>query len=255
MVTSGGSTVWQWKNDNPYGNNMAQGTIEFNLRFSGQYYDSESGLNYNINRTYDPETGRYLQSDPIGLAGGFNTYNYAERNPLSAIDPDGHMPLLIPVIGAVAGGLSNGLNYYSQGKNPWTGAIIGAGVGAAAAYTEPALAASAIGRAAMRYVSADAIAGAIGGAGTQLLNRIAGVNLIDTGHPAQDCILETVMSAGVGGIFGGIFSSLADGSAMSSANAFIRTYSDEFKAGFVSAYSTSYTNLVNAYANLAGVLR
>ena len=57
--------MWQWKNDNPYGNNKAQGTLEFNLRFAGQYYDSESGLHYNMNRTYDPETGRYLQSDPI----------------------------------------------------------------------------------------------------------------------------------------------------------------------------------------------
>ena len=87
--TNGGSVVWQWKNDNPYGNNKAQGTLEFNLRFAGQYYDSESGLHYNINRTYDPETGRYLQSDPIGLAGGTNTYNYVNKNPLDSVDPLG----------------------------------------------------------------------------------------------------------------------------------------------------------------------
>lgn len=89
VVTNGGSTVWQWKNDNPYGYNQALGSIEFNLRFAGQYYDSESGLHYNIHRTYNPEIGRYMQSDPIGLAGGFNTYNYVARNPLDAVDPLG----------------------------------------------------------------------------------------------------------------------------------------------------------------------
>ena len=94
--TNGGSVVWQWKNDNPYGNNKAQGSIEFNLRFAGQYYDSESGLHYNMNRTYNPETGRYLQSDPIGLAGGFNTYNYVNKNPLNGVDPLGLSPVPTP---------------------------------------------------------------------------------------------------------------------------------------------------------------
>ena len=89
LVTNGGSVVWQWKNDNPYGNNQAQGSIEFNLRFAGQYYDYESGLHYNIQRTYNPEVGRYMQSDPIGLAGGSNTYNYVNRNPLDSVDPLG----------------------------------------------------------------------------------------------------------------------------------------------------------------------
>lgn len=92
VVTSGlngGSMIWQWKNDNPYGYNEANGSIEFNLRFAGQYYDSESGLHYNMFRTYNPEIGRYMQSDPIGLAGGFNTYNYVGRNPLDGIDPLG----------------------------------------------------------------------------------------------------------------------------------------------------------------------
>ncbi len=85
-----GELVWQWESE-AFGNALPQssdGTI-VNLRFPGQYYDAETGFYYNYYRTYDPSTGRYLESDPIGLDGGLNTYAYVDGNPLSYIDPYG----------------------------------------------------------------------------------------------------------------------------------------------------------------------
>ncbi len=90
-----GNVVWQWDNADPYGNNPPnenpsnQGQFSFNLRFPGQYYDAETGLNYNRFRDYNPAIGGYLQSDLIGLRGGINTYAYAYGSPLRYGDPYG----------------------------------------------------------------------------------------------------------------------------------------------------------------------
>jgi RHS repeat-associated protein len=62
----------------------------------GQYFDEETNNYYNYFRDYDPTTGRYIQSDPIGLAGGLNTYVYALQNPTKNIDPDGLNTIVIP---------------------------------------------------------------------------------------------------------------------------------------------------------------
>ncbi len=95
LTDTSGNVVWNTVLS-PYGNTDENTDtdgdgqeIAFNLRFPGQYHDRETGLYYNWNRTYDPESGRYVQSDPIGFAGGINTYGYALNNPLKYIDPLG----------------------------------------------------------------------------------------------------------------------------------------------------------------------
>jgi RHS repeat-associated protein len=87
--------MWRWDPDTygsmPANSNPAGlGTFTYNLRFPGQYYLAETGLHYNYFRTYDPQVGRYVESDPIGLSGGsFSTYNYGKANPISNKDPLG----------------------------------------------------------------------------------------------------------------------------------------------------------------------
>ncbi|MFC4311446.1 RHS repeat-associated core domain-containing protein [Steroidobacter flavus] len=80
----GGGTI----NNNPSG----VGVFNFDLRFPGQIAMAETGLNYNYYRDYDPATGRYVQSDPIGLDGGTATYTYVDASPLMLIDPQGLSP-------------------------------------------------------------------------------------------------------------------------------------------------------------------
>ena len=90
--------VWLWNSD-PYGLGFVDGdpdgdgqAFTYNLRFPGQYADTETGLNYNYFRDYDPTTGRYVESDPIGLSAGVNTYAYVDDAPTMEYDLDGLDP-------------------------------------------------------------------------------------------------------------------------------------------------------------------
>jgi len=100
MVTdSAGNSVWEWigtpfgeslPNQNPSG--VAGKEFVMNLRFPGQVFDQETGLHYNYFRDYDPNAGRYVQSDPIGLGGGINTYDYVNGRPFEEHDRFGLAP-------------------------------------------------------------------------------------------------------------------------------------------------------------------
>ena len=89
--------VWSWGlaseafgNSPPNQDPDNDGTgFVFDMRFPGQRYDAASGLNYNYFRDYEPGTGRYSQSDPIGLWGGMPTYSYTKGAPLMTSDPLG----------------------------------------------------------------------------------------------------------------------------------------------------------------------
>ncbi|NOT15322.1 MAG: hypothetical protein HOP21_07025 [Methylotenera sp.] len=84
-------------NENP--SNLINGTptqlgsFSYHLRFLGQLFDPATGLSYNYFRDYNPRTGRFIESDPIGLAGGqVSTYTYVNGNPLSFTDEEGLAP-------------------------------------------------------------------------------------------------------------------------------------------------------------------
>lgn len=88
--------VWEGHRK-PFGETeVTVATIEQPFRFPGQYYDNETGLHYNLMRDYDPRLGRYVQSDPIGLAGGISTYAYVGGNPLIFTDFMGLEPSPLP---------------------------------------------------------------------------------------------------------------------------------------------------------------
>lgn len=95
LPNASNTVLWRWEGDQ-FGDVLPNEDVDANgqtltmpLRHPGQYYDAEVGTFYNYFRDYNPATGRYVQSDPIGLQGGMNTYGYVGTNPLMKIDPQG----------------------------------------------------------------------------------------------------------------------------------------------------------------------
>ncbi|GLQ96839.1 type IV secretion protein Rhs [Dyella mobilis] len=120
IADASGNTVWQlpyqgnpWAEQQPTSNGYT-----YNLRFPGQYFDSETGLSYNVNRDYDSSTGRYIESDPTGLVGGINSYAAVSSSPLNRIDPDGLRDIFVGGFGdGTSGIVQSYYNNYHQ-NNP-----------------------------------------------------------------------------------------------------------------------------------------
>ena len=145
LIKSSGQIVWRaektafGKTTVTAENNNAGKPVRFNLRFPGQYEDTETGLHYNWMRYYDAEAGRYVREDPIGLRGGLNLYNYVNGGPINSLDPYGLRgtgAAIGAAAGAIIGGTVGALSGLAAGAAggtliaPGVGTLGGAGVGA-----------------------------------------------------------------------------------------------------------------------------
>lgn len=137
LITNENKSVsWQAKYT-PFGRADIYGaTMVNNIRLPGQYYDDITGLHYNHFRHYHPALGRYMQSDPIGLVGGVNTYGYALSNPVMNTDRDG---LIVPLIAGylVRAAVARAITYYATNSLLINEVAIGAAAAAAGFPTSP----------------------------------------------------------------------------------------------------------------------
>ncbi|CAN7516605.1 RHS repeat-associated core domain-containing protein [Acidovorax sp. LjRoot117] len=93
-----GSTTWKGASEAFGATTTTIQAIDMNLRFPGQYWDGETQTHYNFNRDYMPGVGRYIQGDPLGLAGGNNFFAYANSNGTRYVDPQGKFGLVLACV-------------------------------------------------------------------------------------------------------------------------------------------------------------
>lgn len=149
--SSNNTVVWAWESDAFGVRQPSIQNIKFNLRFPGQYYDELTKQHYNHHRYYNPELGRYMEADPIGLEGGSNPYSYSHQNPIMFVDPTGAIPIpvLTGVIGGIlGGGASLGVQIYNNksfSRINWKDVGIATSVGAVAGAVSPWTASTTLG--------------------------------------------------------------------------------------------------------------
>ncbi len=191
VTNASGDIIWR-ANTTPFGAAYVEQDVDqdgnsfvLNIRFPGQYYDAESGLHYNWHRYYDPEIGRYITSDPIGLAAGINTYGYAYQNSIMNIDPRG---LFVPQIAGGLGGFAFGIwSALAQGQTGWCAIRSGLYAGVAGAVSGGG-----------SVLTAMLVSGAISVAEQTGRNGFSKVSYLEAGANG--------LTAGLGGKLGGAFS-------------------------------------------------
>ena len=152
------TVVWRAQNF-AFTQNVIPSSVTLNLGFPGQYFDAETSAWNNGFRDYKSGLGRYVESDPLGLAGGINTYSYAGSNPVSNIDPLGLCDDQIKCTAARAVLAKLGKQLSSEGTVvTWTGIGFVVGSGAAAIVAPEGAPAE--------YLGAETGAGLIGVGGT-----------------------------------------------------------------------------------------
>ncbi|HET9958821.1 MAG TPA: RHS repeat-associated core domain-containing protein [Polyangiaceae bacterium] len=104
VVASDVTTVASRLSYDPWGKLTETGTVLSDFTYTGHYYDRSSGLALAWLRGYDPNLGRWLSQDPIGLRGGWNLYGYVENDPTRRADPTGEFGVALPVV-VVAGAI------------------------------------------------------------------------------------------------------------------------------------------------------
>lgn len=121
LVLQDNAIKWHAENT-AFGRTTVSSGVTLDVGFPGQLYDSETGLWYNWHRYYDASIGRYIQSDPIGLEGGMNTYAYAGSNPVSFVDPSGLTSVTGSFYRGSGGQLTVGFadgKWFAQGGMGW----------------------------------------------------------------------------------------------------------------------------------------
>jgi RHS repeat-associated protein len=196
LTDSAGVTAKSYAYD-AWGNILQQtGTVENAYTFTGREFDAESGLYHYRARTYDATIGRFFQKDPIGIAGGNNTYPYVGGHPLGFIDPSGEIAVPLVAAGALVGGIVNTSIYAATTQQfTWQGAagsFVGGAIGGA-----------------ISTVATPIAAGAglgTGFGGTALVNAAAGVigNVISAAFdPCQDITPSYLASSALYSAVGG----------------------------------------------------
>ncbi|WP_026942737.1 RHS repeat-associated core domain-containing protein [Hellea balneolensis] len=198
-----GDIVWDEGITTPFGIQITAMAAQTQaLMFPGQYQDLETTgagvtLSHNWHRTYDPMLGRYLQSDPIGLAGGLNRYAYVGGNPVSFVDPSG---LILPLI---VGGIITGAGV------DFAGQVLGNIANGNPAFSNLD----------GRSILTAGVAGGLGGPAGALVKGVFGKAILSgavTGAVfefQQECAtLESITEqALIGGILGGSFQKIGNG--------------------------------------------